>query len=227
MPKTCILFLVSASFGLAQGYDQKVKASVCSPLVTLYTLFNNEHSELSFEAMKEEVAAILAPTGLQLEWRPLTVTPQESSADEVVVVSFIGKCRMNDLSLRHAEPGSLGWTNLADGHTRPFSVVDCERIRKLINPLLAGVKRGDREALLGRALGRVLAHELYHVFSDSRRHASRGLCKASFTARDLLLDHPRLDEKDVDTLRKGKLSRLFRPKTALAQALPSRCDIRP
>jgi hypothetical protein len=198
-----------------------MKADVCTPQVTLYTDFKKEHSELSFEAMKEEVAATLAMTGLQLQWRSLS--QPESTSGELAVVTFTGKCRMNDVLLPHSESGPLGWTYIEDGHTSPFSKVDCDRIREFINPLVAGAGRDDREALLGRALGRVLVHELYHVFSDSRRHASRGLRKAFFTARDLLRDHPRLDEKDVNTLRQGKLRRLFERKQR-AQVLPSSCQ---
>jgi hypothetical protein len=198
-----------------------MKADVCTPQVTLYTDFKEEHSKLSFEAMKKEVAANLAMTGLQLQWRSLS--QPESTSGELVVVTFTGKCRMNDLLLPHSESGPLGWTYIEDGHTSPFSKVDCDRIREFINPLVAGAGRDDREALLGRALGRVLVHELCHVFSDSRGHASRGLRKAFFTAPYLLLGHPRLDEKDVNTLRQGKLRRLFERKQR-AQVLPSSCQ---
>lgn len=196
-----------------------MKAGVCAPPVILYTDFEKEHSTLSFEAMKEEVAAIMAPTGLQLEWRFLNQT--ESTLGELVVVSFTGRCRMNDLPLPRAESGPLGWTYMADGHTSPFSHVDCNRVRGFINPLVAGARWEEQETLLGRALGRVLVHELYHVFSDNKRHASRGLRKAFCTARDLLLGHPRLDEKDVNTLRNGKFHRLFEAKH---EVLPGGCQ---
>jgi hypothetical protein len=144
-----------------------MKADVCTPQVSLYTDFKNEHSKLSFEAMKEEVAANLAVTGLQLQWRSLSASQPESTSGELVIVSFTVKCRMNEQLLSRSESGPLGWTYIEDGHTSPFSKVDCDRIREFINPLVAGAGRDDREALLGRVLGRVLVHELCHVFSDS------------------------------------------------------------
>ena len=155
---------------------EPMDGSVCVPPVTLYTDFAKDHSELSFEAMKEEVAAALAVAGLQVQWRPLRSSRGESTPGDVVVLSFTGKCRMNDLFLPRVESGPLGWTYMEDGHISPFSSVDCDRIRKFINPLVTGAGPDDRETLLGRALGRVVVHELYHVFSDSRGHASQGLC---------------------------------------------------
>jgi hypothetical protein len=173
--------------------------------------------------MKEEVGATLAAAGLQVQWRSLRISQPEITSGDLVVVSFTGKCRMNDLFLPHVESGPLGWTYVEDGHTSPFSNVDCDRIRAFINPLVADAGWDDREALLGRALGRVLVHELYHVFSDSKGHASQGLCSALFTARYLLLGHARLYEKDVSTFRNGELRRLFGRKH-IAQVLPSSCQ---
>ena len=198
---------------------EPVQAGVCALPVILYTDFKKEHSELSFEAMKEEVAAIMAPAGVQFQWRSVSQT--ESTPGELVVVSFTGRCRMNDLLLPHPEPGPLGWTYMADGHTSPFTHVDCDRVREFINPLVAGAGWDQRETLLGRALGRVLVHELYHVFSDSNRHASRGLRKASCTARDLLAEPQGLDSKDVNTLRHGKFHRLFQTES---QPQPGGCQ---
>jgi hypothetical protein len=41
---------------------------------------------------------------------------------------------------------------------------------------------------LGRALGRVAAHELYHVLGNTQSHGEAGLAKPSFGTVDLL--HP-------------------------------------
>ena len=202
---------------------EPMKGGVCTPPVTLYTDFKEDHSQRSFEAMKEEVGTTLAAAGIQVQWRSLRISQSEITSGDLVVVSFTGKCRMNDLFLPRVESGPLGWTYVEDGHTSPFSNVDCDRIRAFINPLIPDTGRDDREALLGRALGRVLVHELYHVFSDSRGHASQGLCSGLFTARYLLLDHARLDEKDVSTFRNGELRRLFGRKH-IAQAPPGGCQ---
>ena len=43
-----------------------------------------------------------------------------------------------------------------------------------------------REAFLGRALGRVFAHELGHVLLGTRAHAAAGLMRATFSPADLV-----------------------------------------
>ena len=47
---------------------------------------------------------------------------------------------------------------------------------------------GRREFLYGRAMGRVVAHELYHILSNEPGHDEDGVAKPSFTTRDVLAD---------------------------------------
>ena len=68
---------------------------------------------------------------------------------------------------------------------------------------------------LGRALGRVLAHELGHLFMRSREHRSRGLMRASLKHRDLTFPDPRrlfFSEEDVEKMKQGlkEMLRQFR-----------------
>jgi hypothetical protein len=69
----------------------------------------------------------------------------------------------------------------------------------------------DRDRVLGRALGRVLAHELYHILSGTKRHSARGLAKASFAVDELISD------RFVDVLRNTDFYGLVEPGCA-AQA---------
>ena len=43
-----------------------------------------------------------------------------------------------------------------------------------------------RQAALGRALARVIAHEIYHIVGETTDHQYSGVAKASFSVRDLL-----------------------------------------
>jgi hypothetical protein len=45
-----------------------------------------------------------------------------------------------------------------------------------------------REFLYGRAMGRVVAHELYHILSNEPGHEEGGVAKPFFTTRDVLAD---------------------------------------
>jgi len=188
---------------------EPMTVGTCTPPVTVYTHFEQEYSVRLMETVKEEVRSIMAPVGLQLEWRSIEAHASSALSSELAVVSFKGKCRMDDLLLPPVDSGDLGWSYSRDGHVTPFTDVDCDRVRQFINSAVVHTKWADRDVILGRALGRVLAHELYHIFADSRQHARNGLAKAFFTPRDLLSDHFTLEEKDANTLRNGKLRGLL------------------
>jgi len=44
----------------------------------------------------------------------------------------------------------------------------------------------QRNTALGRALGRVMAHELYHIVGETTAHQIRGVAKASLSVQDLI-----------------------------------------
>jgi hypothetical protein len=98
---------------------------------------------------------------------------------------------------------------MSDGAILPFSDVDCDKIRRFIASDVRSLEAGTREIVYGRAVGRVLAHELYHVFTNTTRHASWGVAKAFYTSRDLVSDQFRFEEKDTKALRTGKLKVLL------------------
>jgi hypothetical protein len=194
------------------GRAETINVAADEPLVIVYTRFEKECSEQLLETMKEEVASIMAPTGVDFQWRSLqSGSSSIGLSSELAVASFKGTCRIADLRSPHVDSGDLGWTYISDGHIIPFTDVDCDRVRQFISPALVYVKEVNREAALGRALGRVLAHELYHILSDSKAHASAGVAKAFFTERDLVADHFSLDERDANTLRRGKVQSLQVP----------------
>jgi hypothetical protein len=177
--------------------------------ITIYTEFDQTYSGQSFESLKSELDAIMGPIGLQFEWRDLKSARGNEVSVELVVVSFRGKCNMQESMPRHVTSGALGWTHMSDGDVLPFSDVDCDRVRGLIAPATQGITQSERERVFGRALGRVLAHEMYHIFANTTRHASVGVAKAFYTAGELVSDNFRFEEKETRTLRQGKLRNLF------------------
>ena len=49
-----------------------------------------------------------------------------------------------------------------------------------------GMCKVQRELSFGRALARVLAHELYHILLDTEQHAKSGVTKSHLTPHDLI-----------------------------------------
>ncbi len=178
-------------------------------LVTIYTHFDSPCTGDALDEMKSELDAIMEPIGYSFEWRSLDGVRGNEVSAELVVVTFKGACGGEPLRpLALPQTGALGWTHMSDGDVLPFSNVECERIRRFIQPVLSGYSEKHRDKLIGRAMGRVLAHELYHVFGKTTRHASVGVAKAFYSASDLVNKNFRFQDQESKALRLSGSQRL-------------------
>jgi hypothetical protein len=82
--------------------------------------------------------------------------------------------------------------------------VDCNRIRGFVQKELLSIRSADREETLGRAIGRVVAHELYHIFADTSHHGSCGVGKAAYTVQELLSEDFQFESGESQALRTSK-----------------------
>ena len=71
----------------------------------------------------------------------------------------------------------------------------------MIGPVLGEEAGAQRDFLYGRAMARVIAHELYHVVTGSRDHAREGVAKPKFTVPDLLNEVFEFDHMALAKLR--------------------------
>jgi hypothetical protein len=55
--------------------------------------------------------------------------------------------------------------------------------------------------VLGRALARVIAHELYHIITGTTDHHATGVAKAAFSARDLTDARFEFDNSSISRMR--------------------------
>ena len=99
----------------------------------------------------------------------------------------------------------MGWTHTSNGEVLPFTDVECDRISRLLSHSLARMDPDDREEALGRAIGRVLAHEFYHIFARTSRHGSWGVAKPYYSVDELLAGEFRFEEKESKLLRDSKM----------------------
>jgi hypothetical protein len=156
------------------------------------------------EALHAEVDSIMAPMGIRLDWLSLSDFRTERVSAAVAVTHFEGRCDVSGLVMRGNRPGPLGWTEISDGTILPFTHVDCERIRTFLQTTMLGYRPEDRERVFGRALGRVLAHELYHVFGDTSKHDARGVAKEKYSVENLLALDFQFHEKQAQAMRTSK-----------------------
>ena len=172
--------------GVVPSYSETPVATFAP--ITVYTQFEQAPPGGVLEALQEEVESIMAPIGLHFQWRDLGKAPGHEVSAELAVVRFKGRCDAAGLTTRSRFDGALGWTHVSDGQILPFADISCDRVRQFTQSGLMAVHPDDRAAKFGRALGRVLAHELYHIFANTMRHGSIGVAKESYNMQDLLAD---------------------------------------
>jgi hypothetical protein len=179
----CCAFLIfcAAASGAGPTQARPFSASLSIQL-TAVVLPDGQYSQVAVREMGREAAHILKQSGLSLRWR--VGAPAQSVNGLLVVVKLRGRCDM-DGSASFLVPGPLGWSDAVNGTILPFSDLACDNIRGAVQSAISdgNVVRGN--VLLGRAMGRVLAHELYHIVADTSQHSRGGVTQAALTPRQL------------------------------------------
>ena len=196
------LFWYCLLAGAIPGFSETMAARFAP--ITLYTQFEQAPPAAVLQALQEEVASIMAPIGLSFRWRDLDKTGGHEVSAELAVVTFKGRCDAAGLTTHSRFEGALGWTHVSDGQILPFTDINCDRVRQFTQSGLLAFRTDDRAAKYGRALGRVLAHELYHIFANTIRHASIGVAKESYSMQDLLSDDFLFQAKESRMLRTNR-----------------------
>jgi hypothetical protein len=187
---------------------------VAAPLVSLYTSFQQTAPGTVVEALRTEVDAVMAPMGMHFEWRSLAGARGNETVAELAVVTFRGRCDASGLMARPPQSGPLGWTHVSDGVILPFSDIDCDRIRLFLQRDLLFVRADEREEMFGRAVARVLAHELYHIFAHTTHHAPDGVAKSTYTVQELLSGNFQFEERDAAALHTSSVRTISAEKPA-------------
>jgi hypothetical protein len=172
--------------------------------ITLYSDFKATPPPAVLSALEDEIHVIMEPIGLQFEWRMLNAARGNEVSVELAVITFRGRCDVADMVPVERHPGALGWTHMSDGVILPFSDVDCDSIRGFLQADLLRMKAGDRDEAYGRAVGRVLAHELYHIFANTEKHGTSGVAKATYSVHELLSRIFQFEGRASAVLRSGR-----------------------
>ncbi len=151
--------------------------------------------------MRKEIEKVVLVPDLNIVWRQLDANRPQEVFDHVLVARFRGSCGVVDFPRLAGFDNVLGFTHLSDGVILPFVEVDCERVRGLLRREFQRRSQTVRELLLGRALARVLAHELYHVLAGTSKHSTRGIAKAHMSPDDLVRDDLAFEDGDLAKIR--------------------------
>ncbi|MBL8216771.1 MAG: hypothetical protein JNK87_38985 [Bryobacterales bacterium] len=164
-------------------------------------------SPLVQSAMRAEVEALLDSTGLLLDWRLLGTQTGTEVHTNLYVIRFRGHCHTRDLRVLYSElgpygdPTILGLSHTSDNNILPFGQIDCDNVRRSIAAAALSREESQREAVLGRALGRVFAHELFHMMTGRSGHSRKGVFKASQRREDLTSARLEFETGELEELR--------------------------
>jgi len=140
--------------------------------------------------MKHELSALMQAAGYHILWQDPRAPDRTSQVSTLMVLQLRGSCGLppgNYRVERSVDSGaSLAETSISPNGVQPFSWVNCDNVTRMIGPVLTGEAGAQRDYLYGRAVARVVAHELYHVVTGSRDHGHEGVAKPRFTVPDLL-----------------------------------------
>jgi len=175
-------------------------ASLSPSTVTIVLDFSGPHSRQSIEVMKRETEGILKPAGVRLDWK-LPAEARAASFSDLVVVRFKGTCILEPQPYLYDELGPLASTSASGAAVQPFSEVACDEVSAFVQRSLTVRDSKKADQLMGRALGRVLAHELVHMLTRSGNHGHNGVFKAGLTVEELTAGELPLDPSDLHRLR--------------------------
>jgi hypothetical protein len=125
---------------------------------------------------------------IQTIWKVLgahvrSVKRADDNCTRIVVVKADHEALAQDLSREDA----LAWVPFAAGNARQLMFLRVSRARLFVAGVLTGPHPDAfKELMLGRLLGRMVAHELGHVLLNSQAHANSGLMRDHYRANDVL-----------------------------------------
>lgn len=142
--------------------------------------------------LDRELRRIFYGTAMPVELVIPDLNAHPEFSNEILIARVRGVCRIDAMPpLQAHRADTLGRTLVTDGRILPYIELDCRQISGAVKKQLIGQPTPVRHRLLGRAMARVLAHEIYHVLAQTHEHGPHGVAAESFNGDDLVRE--RLD----------------------------------
>ena len=136
--------------------------------------------------MHREMDKLMLQASIRVEWKDLSEFAEGTEVHDLVLVKFRGNCRIQPAPMFLDERGPMAFTHTSDGEVLPFSEVLCDRVGVAAQSAMEGGEFSRRDELLGRALARVLAHEIYHIKGKCNEHGRSGVARKALSGRELI-----------------------------------------
>lgn len=188
--------LTAFALGLCTFAAHAAETTVTNPpVLTVLLRVDGTVSDPALTELKSELNDIMRDTGRRLDVRLRQQAAPNESFEDVVLVTLKGTCDMRRAYSPYRaypyldERGPLAWSHSTDGEILPFAEVSCDRIARSVSAALSAGENRQADKYLGRALGRVLAHELYHILGKTHEHNTDGsIAKPALSVKQLISD---------------------------------------
>jgi hypothetical protein len=176
VPLTLVLLTCSAGPGYpATDRSWTSRQREALPPIQVAVLTAPNVSQSLVNGIFAETQAIWGPAGIRFEWHRMA--SEDASRPFRLEVTIDD--RRNSVSERQV---ALGWTRFRGDRPEPSIHLSRSSAEEMLH-VAAGLDNGTiamHEALIGRALGRALSHELGHYLLKSKAHTARGLMRANW-----------------------------------------------
>jgi hypothetical protein len=206
-------FMAAASMTamLAGSPEPAAQRPADLPTVTISVHSAPAISPVIIDRTLEEASAIWRPTGVTFKWQKAEavraeVTPPRPTRPRVLIDDSRGTPR--------GAGSPMGWVNFVDDEPDGdihISHANAERFVLSVGGIGGSARRitpAERFLLLGRTLGRALAHEIGHYLLKSKEHTTNGLMKGRRTIQEFIDAEHRGFE--VDTAQREAIVRRIR-----------------
>ncbi len=191
-----IFFLLVSAIDLPA---RRGPARPVSVLAIAYT-FDGPHSDQVLLEVQNEVRRLFPLPGLQIVWRSLDDGQLSEAFQNLLVARFHGSCAVSYQTNPSDAASALGFTHVTDGQVIPFLQVDCNRVLRLTGRLRVSDPMESNKRRIGRAIARVLAHEMYHVLAETTEHTREGLASPALSGYDLTCEQFDFRPDDLDRI---------------------------
>ncbi len=196
--------LIAALFALPS-----LHAKGFGPSLTVLVEFEQAAPNASVGEMRREVQHLLRPSGRDVDVRLRSEVQPDDQLQDLVLVRVKGSCRSampDPMLIDERGPQAFARSYTVSGEVQPFGEVSCERVGRAVDSALWGGQRTNRDELLGRALGRVVAHEVFHMMANTAKHSRKGVFQESLTGAQLIGEGMQFEPADLARLRKTSKS---------------------
>ncbi|MBC7925445.1 MAG: hypothetical protein H7039_07290 [Bryobacteraceae bacterium] len=185
-------FLTAASLAFAAS-------SAYAADTTLILQFEQPHSERTLTETRNELGTVMRSAGFTFDLKLFSELGPTSEFTNLMVIKLKGRCKLDAGPAPKPERTALAFTHISDGRVLPFIEVSCDRVRGIIRPIMWGEQFRTADELMGRALARVIAHEIYHVMTGTK-HSGGGIAHHSLTGTQLIANDLFFRAEDLERM---------------------------